>query len=163
MGIVGYQIQLYKPRSILIFYLFLPLIHFFLSMYLYLDPPLQPRPALQCRAPRACWGRVRRFPLWTTLLWFNKVNSVSSAVKLTVLLNSSRFFVSYDNLINNQEFQEFIINIINLFAYLYVSFSLPNGWTKLADIFLGNPWVRKFNFLLFYGQRQSFQIVFNET
>ena len=67
---------------------------------------------------------------------------MNSAVKLTVFrigLNSSRFSISYDNLINNQEFQEFIINIINLFAHLYVSFSRTNGWTKLADIFFREP------------------------
>ena len=25
--------------------------------------------------------------------------------------------------------------------YLYVIYSWPNGWTKLAEIFLGNPWI----------------------
>ena len=47
------RIQLYKPSSM---FNCLPIstVSTFLSIYLSLDPPLQPRRALQCRAPRAC-------------------------------------------------------------------------------------------------------------
>jgi len=54
-------------------------------------------------------------------------------VKHCVLYNS--FFDK--NVKLKTEIYIFIYMHINL----YVSYSWPNGWTELTDIFLGNPWV----------------------
>ena len=63
--------------------------------------------------------------------WFSKF----SEFVYTALQNYAQSGLSY------------IFYIIKIFAhvyrfvYLYVSYSWPNGWTELADIFLGNQWV----------------------
>ena len=51
-----------------------------------------------------------------------------------------------------------------MLVYIFVSYSWPNGWTKLAQIFWGNPEGKKIWFFLnsvflFHGQRRALQLV----
>ena len=61
-----------------------------------------------------------------------------------------------------------LYDILKIFSHLYVRYSWPNGWTKLAEIFKGtNGYPRElhglfyFYFLKFHKQRRAHHLVIN--
>jgi len=50
-----------------------------------------------------------------------------------------------------------ILNNKTRHLYIYVAYSLPNGWTDWAEVFCEHLWVVKF---FFHGQRRALQLVY---
>ena len=50
------------------------------------------------------------------------------------------------------------ISQICIYVYIYVSYSRTNGWTKWAEFFSGNPWVKKVLYFFTFKNLIFFQV-----